>query len=133
MLNDDLVNEILEQCEQGELNRVWDYASEEGDEFSTRRSAFLWVLERMLRTGRVKLKHMHTKKYLTGTIEEQVALFNSTLPKTTLEADKHLPSNPDFASDVGTGRGMYYWFFDESCPSGIAWLVKMPDGSCEWR
>lgn len=122
MLNENLVNEILEQCEQGELDRVWEYASDEGDEFAKRRRAFLWVLERMLQSGRVRLKHMHTKKYLTGSIEEQVALFNAALPKTALEADTHLPPYPDFASDVGTGRGMYYWFLDKSCPSGIEWL-----------
>ena len=133
MLDQKLIDEILSQCEQQELNSIWNFAETVGHDFTTRRQAFLWILERLLQSGRIKLKHIPTQQFLSGSLKEQIALFDAFLPKTALEADSALSGLPEFAADIGKGPGMQYWFFDTNCPAGIAWLIEMPDGKHQWH
>lgn len=78
--------------------------------FSDRKKIFLWVLECLLKEGRIKLAK--NGKFLEGTVEEQLERFRQALPKTEEEMEDGI------------------WFFDESCPGGAVWVLK--DGSFEW-
>ncbi|MCE2859343.1 MAG: DUF596 domain-containing protein [Oxalobacteraceae bacterium] len=80
--------------------------------FSDRREIFLWVLERLLREGRVKLHKNGI--FLKSSIEDQVELFKKSWPE----------------SEEASGyEDFYWWFFDPECPAGIAW--RKDDGSYE--
>ena len=80
--------------------------------FSDRREIFLWVLERLLREGRVKLHKNGI--FLKSSIEDQVELFKKSWPE----------------SEEASGyEDFYWWFFDPECPAGIAW--RKGDGSYE--
>jgi len=80
--------------------------------FSYRREIFLWVLECLLREGRVKLHKNGI--FLKSSIEDQVELFKKSWPE----------------SEEASGyEDFYWWFFDPECPAGIAW--RKDDGSYE--
>jgi len=83
-----------------------------GAEFIKSRDAFLWILERLLREGRVKLHKNGI--FLKSSIEDQVELFKKSWPE----------------SEEASGyEDFYWWFFDPECPAGIAW--RKDDGSYE--
>ena len=80
--------------------------------FSDRREIFLWVLERLLREGRVKL--YKNGIFLKSSIEDQIKLLKKYWPE----------------SEKASGyEDFYWWFFDPECPAGIAW--RKDDGSYE--
>jgi hypothetical protein len=84
-------------------------------DFSDRREIFLWILDRLLREGHVKLHKNGV--FLGSSIEDQIEAFRQAWPKT----DKPYPNHPD--------ADFYLWFFDPECPAGIAW--RKDDGSYE--
>lgn len=77
--------------------------------FLARRDAFLWVLERLLREGKLKLAKNGV--LLEGTPEELVAKFRQAWPK-----DEAASGYEDFG----------WWFFDDECPGEAVW--PQPDG-----
>lgn len=135
-LNNNLIDEIILSCEQRELNVAWFHAEELGDSFGERRAVFLLILQKLLESGKFRLKNRETQQVLQGTIQEQIKLFDLAMPKTGAEIDtpllKDLSSHPDLASEAGTGVLMQYWFFDEECPGDPSWLVEVSEGVSEW-
>lgn len=86
-----------------------------GHDFPKSRDAFLWILERLLREGRIKLHKNGV--FFENSIQDQVENFRKAWPKT----DKPYPNHPD--------ADFYLWFFDQECPAGIAW--RQDDGHYE--
>ena len=74
--------------------------------FDQRREAFLWILERLLKEGRIKLHKNGV--FLESSIEDQIETFRHAWPN----SDKPYPNHPD--------ADFYLWFFDSKCPAGIA-------------
>ena len=72
--------------------------------FEYRRDIFLWLLERLLKEGRIKL---HKKGvFIEASIEKQIEMFKKAWP----------------ASIKASGyEDFYWWFFDDDCPAGVAW------------
>jgi hypothetical protein len=95
---------------------LW-YASSRvrSDNFLKRRDAFLWILEWLLREGRIKLHKNGV--FFESSIENQIEAFRKAWPET----DKPYPDHPD--------ADFYLWFYDPECPAGIAW--RKDDGSYE--
>ena len=113
-LSDDEYNELVDAAEGQTLDAVLCYSIPESFSpefgFSDRREIFLWVLERLLNDGRIKLaKH---GKFLEGSIDEQVERFRKVFPQTEMEMEDGI------------------WFFDEVCPGGAVWVLS--DGRLEW-
>ena len=86
-----------------------------GNHFPKSRDAFLWILERLLREGRIKLHKNGV--FFESSIENQIEAFKQAWPET----DKPYPDHPD--------ADFYLWFYDPECPAGIAW--RKEDGSYE--
>ncbi|MGO4154838.1 DUF596 domain-containing protein [Cupriavidus sp. YAF13] len=112
MLSDAQYDFIADGCEDMELDAIWDYFSKPFGSpflpldlrtFEDRRDAFLWVLERLLREGRIVLIRLGTQSSIGGDISDQVRRFLEAFPKTDGEMDGGL------------------WFFSPSCPGGAAW------------
>jgi len=113
-LSDDEYNELADAAEGQTLDAVLCYSIPESFppefSFSDRREIFLWVLERLLNDGKIKLaKH---GKFLEGSIDEQVERFRKVFPQTEMEMEDGI------------------WFFDEVCPGGAVWVLS--DGRLEW-
>jgi hypothetical protein len=117
---------IHKKCQESAINTLWEifnpshsaWTGLKGlgfENFSRRREAFLWTLERLLREGHIKLHK--NGKILELPIKEQIEAFRKFWPKT----DKPYPNHPD--------ADFYLWFFDPECPAGIAW--RKEDGSYE--
>ena len=85
------------------------------DDFLKRREAFLWILQVLLKEGRIKLHKNGV--FLESPIEDQIDAFRRAWPN----SDKPYPNHPD--------ADFYLWFFDSECPAGIAW--RQEDGSYE--
>ena len=90
----------------------------ENQTFAERREAFCWILQKVLESGRLKLKK--NGHYLGGTLLEQVNLFRQTLPDSNIPD----PRYPDIDAS--------YWFYGEECPGEAVWRVDHPDGTVEW-
>jgi hypothetical protein len=88
---------------------------EETIKFSDRREIFLWVLERLLREGQIKLHKNGI--FLEDTIKDQIDFFRSAWPK----SDRPYPDHPDV--------DFCLWFYDSECPAGVAW--RQNDGHYE--
>jgi len=112
MLNDELIKEIAYVEHGRELMHIWAWAYDEGDDFASRRDAFFWILDYLLRAGYVKLRKMNGGPSLEGTPEELVNLFRKAWPE-SIEASGYEDFN--------------WWFFDDDCPAGVAW--RLEDGS----
>ena len=82
------------------------------EDFLKRREAFLWVIERLLKEGSIKLHK--NGMLIESSIEEQIEAFKRALPISI--------------NDSGY-EDFYLWFFDPECPAGIAW--RREDGSYE--
>lgn len=95
------------------LSWIWGPAERVGSDFVERRELFLWLLDRLLCEGRIKLHKNGV--FLQSSIKEQVEAFRSAWPS----SEKPYPSQPD--------ADFYLWFFDPACPAGVAW--RQPDGS----
>lgn len=112
MLSDAQYEFIAEGCEDMELDAIWDYFSQPlGNEFLShnliafceRREAFLWVVERLLKEGRIVLTKLGTQTPVGGGVEDQIRAFREAFPKSDDEMDGGL------------------WFFSDACPGGSAW------------
>ena len=125
ILNSEIFNTVYETIDNGKSIYGIDYVDGQSitglwyisnrvrnDNFLKRRDAFLWILERLLREGRVKLHKNGI--FLKSSIEDQVELFKKSWPES-----KEASGYEDF----------YWWFFDPECPAGIAW--RQPDGHYE--
>jgi hypothetical protein len=82
------------------------------EDFIKRREAFLWILQVLLKEGRIKLHRNGI--FLESSIKDQINLFRKAWPS-SIKASGY----EDF----------YWWFFDPECPAGIAW--RREDGSYE--
>jgi hypothetical protein len=91
---------------------IWHSSNRIGDDFLKRREAFLWILERLLKEGRIKLHKSGV--FLESSIEDQIEAFRHAWPTSIKNSGYE-----DF----------YWWFFDPECPAGIAW--RREDGSYE--
>lgn len=123
MIPDIRFEEISANAETQALNGIWSQLEYDTRDFPERRDLFLWILERLLREGRLKLaKH---GRFLEGSVEEQVEAFRKAWPESELDADKRslLPDDPH----IGSGVGMGLWFFMDDCPGEAVW--RLPDGS----
>ena len=120
MFTDKIYKVTLPKVIEGNLVDFWlatQYDEDNKDigeiiNFSDRREIFLWVLERLLREGYIKLHKNGV--FLEASIKDQVELFKNSWPK----------------SEAASGyEDFYWWFFDPECPAGIAW--RQPDGHYE--
>ncbi|MDC9589349.1 DUF596 domain-containing protein [Xenorhabdus sp. XENO-10] len=114
MLSEHEYKEIWTAAETRPLTAVWSYSEPENSDslitFDERKKIFFWILERLLREGRIKLaKHGN---FLEGSVDEQIEFFRQAFPK-----------NEEGIEDS-------IWFFDESCPGEAVWVLE--DGSLEW-
>lgn len=107
MLNDALIEQLLDYGEGRGLDYVWAWAEKEGTTFEPRREAFLWILRRLLESGRLKLHK--NGKILEGTVDEWVQRFNEVMPEKDGDA---CFDPPDFS----------FWFFTDECPGEAVWV-----------
>lgn len=102
ILREDEYQELVSAAEGQMLDAVLCYSVPDSRpldfSFNDRREIFFWVLERLLKEGKIKLAK--NGKFLDGTINEQLERFKSVFPKTEEEIDDGI------------------WFFDERCPGG---------------
>ena len=118
---------ILDGASAQALGGVWAFFEVSGCLFETDdvlleiwgfekcRDAFLEVLGRLLTEGRIKLAKSGV--FLSGSLEEQMALFKERFPKSLEET-----------SSIG---GVGTWFFTDACPAGAVWILKTEDDE-EW-
>ena len=118
-LNREWVDFVLEVADQLSLSSIWSYSKFDNQTFEERCEAFYWILEKVLDSGRLRLKK--NGEYLTGTPKELVQRFRDVLPKT----DVPYLSHPHL--------DLSHWFFDPQCPGEAVWRVGHPDGHIEWR
>ena len=85
--------------------------------FEYRRDIFLWVLERLLKEGRIKLHKNGV--FLEGSIEEQIEMFKKGFPKNEQDAHWQVFNTNEPQAKLSTAMGL--WFFMDSCPAGVAW------------
>ncbi len=105
----------IDYCVDMELNAIWHSLTHEpfkNFSFLARKNAFLKVLQRLLKDGRIKLRKMNGGPFLESTPEELVDLFRKAWPE-SIEASGYEDFN--------------WWFFDDDCPAGVAW--RLEDGS----
>ncbi|MBB1602284.1 DUF596 domain-containing protein [Variovorax sp. UMC13] len=119
----DRYDEIVGNAETQSLMGVWTQLRYDGPEFDRRRDAFLWILESLLREGRIKLHKNGV--FLSTEIDDQVEMFRLAFPASEEDADKRC-TKPGFEAAY-EGFGMNVWWFLDICPAGVAW--QMPDGS----
>lgn len=121
MRNEDEYLEFVNDCYYGssELSLIWSNLPCEWNNFEEHRDAFFYVLERLLKEGRIKLANnalvlarkrgepWDDEKYLAkGMIEEQLELFRAAWPE----------------SEAATGYEDFdWWFFDDACPYCPVW------------
>ena len=100
------------------LDTLWDaWQHSEKQTFIQRRDIFLWILERLLKEGRIKLHKNGV--FLEGSIEEQIAQFREKFPKAEKDADR-ICTKPGYEVPY-EGFGMNLWWFMDICPAGVAW------------
>lgn len=110
MLSDEEFKFIIDNTQGMALDAIWLYLEENGKSYNDRKTKFLWVFNRMLSDGIIKLEK--NEVLIDAPIEDVINNFHLSLP----ENDE----------DVNNG----VWFFTESCPAGIGWAL--PDGSIDW-
>jgi hypothetical protein len=111
-LDNNILVHGIDYIEGHSIAGIWHSSKRVGDDFLKCREAFLWIIERLLKEGRIKL---HTNRVFIETpIEDQIDLFRKAWPS-SIKASGY----EDF----------YWWFFDPECPAGIAWRQK--DGHYE--
>ncbi|MDO9437080.1 DUF596 domain-containing protein [Hydrogenophaga sp.] len=94
----------VDYFEDQSLSSIWLATARVGQAFSKRTEAFLWIFERLLRQGRIKLHRNGV--FLESSVKEQVDAFRSAWPRSVADSGYE-----DF----------YWWFFDPECPAGVAW------------
>ncbi|ECD9444738.1 DUF596 domain-containing protein [Salmonella enterica subsp. salamae] len=89
ILREDEYQELVSAAEGQTLDAVLCYSAPDSCpldfSFNDRREIFFWVLERLLKEGKIKLAK--NGKLFDGTINEQIERFKSVLPKTEEEID----------------------------------------------
>ena len=123
MLSEERYKLVSQKCRESAIDTLWEifnptHNSWTGfnglgfEKFLNRRDVFLWMLERLLREGCIKLHKNGV--FLKSSVEDQIKLFKKSWPD----------------SEVASGyEDFYWWFFDPECPAGIAW--RKEDGSYE--
>jgi len=124
MLNETIYETTCYYAQGHPLLGLWDaWEGCKNQSFSQKREIFLWMLERLLREGRIKLHKNGV--FLATSIEEQVEQFRLALPASEEDADK-VCTKPGY-EPAYEGFGMNVWWFLDICPAGVAW--RMPGGS----
>lgn len=134
-LSKELFDEVLEVLDDGTklygvdyfeghaLGSVWRATHRVGEDFDKRRSAFLWILDRLLNERWIKLHKNGV--FLGSSIADQVQAFHLALPESEEDADKKC-TKPGH-EPAYEGFGMNVWWFLDICPAGVAW--RQADGS----
>ena len=108
------------------LDVLWDaWQGSETQSFDQRRDIFLWILERLLKEGRIKLHK--NGAFLESPIEVQIASFKQAFPKNEKDAHQTAFNTAEPQCRPSTAIGL--WYFLDDCPAGVAW--KQEDGSYE--
>ncbi|MCP1574473.1 hypothetical protein J2S30_002852 [Herbaspirillum rubrisubalbicans] len=110
MLTNDRYQFILENVKGMALDAVWLYLEDDSQSYQERKEKFLWMLKKMANDGVIRLAKNGLLNH--DPIEDVVTKFRLAFP-----AD---------AGDLNNG----VWFFTDSCPSGIGWVLQ--DGSIDW-
>ncbi len=123
MLSEERYKLVSQKCQESAIDTLWEIFDPSHDlwtgfnglgfeKFLNRRDVFLWMLERLLREGCIKLHKNGI--FLKSSVEDQIKLFKKSWPD----------------SEAASGyEDFYWWFFDPECPAGIAW--RKEDGSYE--
>lgn len=123
-LNEDALNEIIYFSDGQAIDGLW-HRLDMITIFSNRSDTFIWLLECLLREGRIKLHKNGV--FLKSSIEDQIKLFKESFPKDEHDADR-ICTKPGMESPY-EGFGMNVWWFLDSCPAGVAW--RQDDGHYE--
>lgn len=107
VLNDGTELHGIDYSDGRALHTIWDASRRIGQDFDKQRDAFLWIVERLLVHGRIKLHKDGV--LLEDSVEEQVNTLRRSFP-----ADEAASGYEDF----------YWWFFDDECPAGVAWRAR---------
>lgn len=124
-MNDDRFQEIAANADGQALNGIWDQLIYDTLKFERKRALFLFILERLLRRGNIKLHKNGV--LLAEPVNEQVDAFRQLFPKSEDDADR-ICTKPGNEAPY-TGFGMNVWWFLDVCPAGVAW--RQPDGACQ--
>lgn len=119
-MNHEWVTHVMEVADQQSLSSIWYYSQIDDFNFEQRCEAFYWIFERILESGRLRLKK--NGEYLTGTPKELVQRFRDVFPTSDIP-------DPINWSDEDAS----FWFFGDPCPGEAVWRIDHPDGQIEWR
>ncbi|MFK3703477.1 DUF596 domain-containing protein [Klebsiella sp. NPDC088457] len=112
MLTENQYEERKITLEGMSIGAVWgasrpdEFVGEKHYPFQKQKDTFFWLLNRLMREGRVRLAS--NGKYLEGSIDEQISLYRENFPKNQEEMEE----------DAFDG----FWFLTEKCPGGIVWI-----------
>ncbi|CAH6255946.1 Uncharacterized protein conserved in bacteria [Klebsiella variicola] len=82
--------------------------------YEEEKALYIWFISRLLKDGDIKLARHG--KFLSGSIEKQIEVFEMAFPKT----------EDDMDCDAFEG----FWFLSENCPAGIVWIYE--NGYQDW-
>jgi hypothetical protein len=136
MLSEKRYKFVSQKCRESAIDTLWEIFNPSHDswtgfnglgfeKFLNRREVFLWMLERLLREGCIKLHKNGV--FLKSSIEDQIKLFKEAFPKDEPDADR-ICTKPGMEIPY-EGFGMNVWWFLDSCPAGVAW--RQADGHYE--
>jgi hypothetical protein len=123
-IDNTVMNEIIYYSDGQAIDGLW-HRLDIVTDFTERKNNFLWVLERLLKEGRIKLHKNGV--FLESSIEDQIETFRHAFPESMKDADR-VCTKPSYEVPY-EDFGMNVWWFMDSCPAGIAWQVE--DGSYE--
>ncbi|MBB1630557.1 DUF596 domain-containing protein [Cupriavidus sp. UME77] len=88
------------------LDSVWLCVQQDYGDFDVAREAFLWLLERFLENGIIKMG----KRGLVSEDDEKkiVRRFRESFPTSEAELENN--------------TGLAIWFFSDDCPGGAIWM-----------
>ncbi|WP_443114245.1 DUF596 domain-containing protein [Herbaspirillum seropedicae] len=92
------------------LDAVWLYLEDDSESYEERKEKFLWILRKMIDEGLIQLAK--DGMVIHDTTENVLDKFRMAFP----------------LDDTDLNNGV--WFFTNSCPSGIGWVLQ--DGSIDW-
>ena len=84
------------------------------NDFNFKKKVFFNVIEYAMSQHWLKLAK--NGRFLSGTIKQQVALFNSAFPQSEIDTIDHDPSFFEA------------WFFSDQCPAEAVWVYHMDHG-----
>ena len=125
MISEKLYEGLLPQVVEGNVFDFWlatQYDQNGKDiqefiKFSDRREIFLFILEHLLRDGRIKL--YKNGIFLESSVEDQIKLFRKAFPKNENDADQ-ICTLPGKKAPY-EGFGMNVWWYLDKCPATVAW------------